>query len=356
LYRLRGSVEPFVDSQGALYFVRPGKPDLVVRDPDPLDVALVSALADAAHSMDELRQRPELAEPGEKALSEKLVALEGAQLLQISDPAAAALLTDEDRERFSRQLLYLGDFGDPSVLQRRLRDATVLILGCGGLGSWAAAAAACLGLGRLILVDDDRVDLSNLNRQILFPRASVGRPKVETLQRWLSGFDPQVRVTTHVRRIGGPDDVAALLPGVDAVVLAADAPAYVIGRWVNEACISRRTPFLTAGQLPPVLKLGPTYMPGTGPCLSCHEMALREESPVYDDYVAFRGGAEPAAATLGPASGLVGSVLALELMHLLIGERPPTVDAALILDMRTFEIRREVIRRRADCPACSDLA
>jgi bacteriocin biosynthesis cyclodehydratase domain-containing protein len=352
LYRLRGSVEPFVDQEGALYFVRPGKPDLVVRDPDPLDTALVTALAGAERSLAELLEHPALAERGEKALGEKLAALEAAQLLQISDSAAAAELNDEDRERFSRQLLYLGEFGDPATLQRRLRDASVLVLGCGGLGSWAAAAAACLGLGRLILVDDDRIDLSNLNRQILFPRATVGTPKVEALGAWLSGFDPDVGVTALVRRIAGPEDVAALLAGVDAVVLAADTPAYVIGRWVNEACVSQRIPFLTAGQLPPILKLGPTYMPGSGPCLACHEIALREESPLYDDYAAFRAGAEQTAATLGPASGVLGSMLALELMHLLLGERPTTADAALILDMRTFEVRSEVVRRRADCLVC----
>jgi bacteriocin biosynthesis cyclodehydratase domain-containing protein len=356
LYRLRGSVEPFVDREGALYFVRAGMPDLVVRDPDPLDVALVTTLAGGAHSMDELLEHPALAEPGGQALSEKLSALEAAQLLQITDSAALARLTGEDRERLSTQLLYLGELGDPAVLQRRLRDASVLVLGCGGLGSWAAAAAACLGLGGLILVDDDRVDLSNLNRQILFPRSSVGTPKVEALRAWLSGFDPDVSISAHARRVAGPQDVTTLLAGVDAVVLAADTPAYVIGRWVNQACVSQRVPFLTAGQLPPILKVGPTYMPGSGACLSCHEIALREESPLYDEYAAFRSGSEPIAATLGPASGALGSMLALELMQLLIGERPTTADAALILDMRTLEIRRDVVRRRADCPVCGDLA
>jgi molybdopterin-synthase adenylyltransferase len=288
-------------------------------------------------------------------LDEKLADLEQAELLQITDPGALAQLSDEDRERFSRQLLFLGERGDPAVLQRRLRDASVLILGCGGLGSWAAAAVACVGLGRLILVDDDRVDLSNLNRQILFPRSSVGRPKVEMLRSWLAGFDPDLGVAAHVLRIEGPDDVAVLLPGVDAVVLAADTPAYEIGRWVNRACVSAGVPFLTAGQLPPILKLGPTYIPGAGPCLACHEIALRSESPLYDDYASHRSRAEPTAATLGPGSGLLGSMLALELMHLLIGERPTTADAALILDMRTFEIRREDVRRQADCPSCGDL-
>ena len=349
-------MEPFVDRGGALYFVRAGLPDLVVRDPDPLDVALVTALADAGRSVADLLALPALAGLSADALGEKLAALEAAELVQITRAAALARLSDDDRERFSRQLLYLGEFGDPALLQRRLRDAGVLILGCGGLGSWAAAAAACLGLGRLILVDDDRVELSNLNRQILFPRTAIGRPKVEALQDWLSGFDPDVRVTAHVRRIEREADVAALLPGVDAVVLAADAPAYVIARWVNGACVPRHIPFLTAGQLPPVLKLGPTYMPGAGPCFACHELALREDSPLYDDYAAHRSGAAQTAATLGPASGLLGSMLALELMRLLIGERPATADAALIIDVRTLETRRDAVRRRGDCPACGHLA
>jgi bacteriocin biosynthesis cyclodehydratase domain-containing protein len=349
-------VEPFVDRQGVLYFVRAGMPDLVVRDPDPLDVALVTVLAVRSCSRNELLSHPALAGAGDEVLGEKLADLDAAELLQRTDPAALAQLSDEDRERFERQLLYLGESGDPAVLQRRLRDASVLILGCGGLGSWAAAAAACVGLGRLILVDHDRVDLSNLNRQILFPRSSIGRTKVDTLRAWLSGFDPDLRVAAHAKRIGGPEDVAVLLPGVDAVVLAADTPAYSIARWVNQACVPARIPFLTAGQLPPVLKLGPTYMPGAGPCFACHEIAMRAESPLYDDYAAFRSGTEPTAATLGPASGVLGSMLALELLRLLIGERPATADAALILDMRTLEVRREPVRRLADCPACGDLA
>ena len=352
MYRLRGSVEPFVDRHGALYFLRPGAADLVVHHPGAADVALVGALSSDARSLAQLLADPALSELDEGALKEKLVALDAANLLQSSDPAASAWLTEEDHERFSRQLLYLGELGEPATLQRRLREATVLIIGCGGLGSWASAAVACLGLGHLILVDDDRVALSNLNRQILYPRSALGRLKAESAKAWLSAFDPELLVTAHPRRIGSPDDVTACLADVDAVVLAADMPAYELGRWVNDACAAQRIPFLTAGQLPPILKVGPTYLHGGGACFSCHEIALREESPVYDDYAAYRAGVEPSAPTLGPASGVVGSMVALELMQLLIGSRPTTADAAVIIDMRTFEMRREEIRRRPDCPVC----
>src|SRR5688572_28740322 len=106
-YRLRGSVEPFVDRHGALYFVRPGAPDLVVRDPDAADIALVAALARDARSLPQLLSDPALSELDEDSLSVKLEALESAELMQTSDPAASMWLSDEDRERLSRQLLYL---------------------------------------------------------------------------------------------------------------------------------------------------------------------------------------------------------------------------------------------------------
>jgi hypothetical protein len=72
-----------------------------------------------------------------------------------------------DAQRFARQLPYLEDFGDPVEAQRQLRESSVAILGCGGLGTWTLGALACVGIGRFVLIDDDEVDLSNLNRQIL---------------------------------------------------------------------------------------------------------------------------------------------------------------------------------------------
>jgi len=141
----------------------------------------------------------------------------------------------------------------------------------------------------------------------------------------------------------------------DVVVLVADAPPYEIGRWVNDACITYGTPFIVAGQLPPVIKLGPTYAPGAGACFACHETALRRASPMYDDYVAWRGTAPMTASTLGPASAMIGGLIGMELLHLLAGTRPATQDAALILDLRTLQLRREPIPRDPDCAACKHL-
>ena len=250
---------------------------------------------------------------------------------------------------------YLAELGEEMRLQQRIRDSTVAVIGCGGLGTWVIAALACIGVGRLILVDDDAVTLSNLNRQILYARQDVGTGKAEASARWIGAFDPAIEVVTVPRRIAAAAEVGPVIAGADAVVLAADWPPYEIGRWVNTACVEAAIPFIVAGQVPPMIKIGPTHVPGAGPCFACHETALRSASRAYDDYVAFRSSDPGIAATVGPAAAVAGGLAGLELMHLLTGRRAATQDFALMIHMRTLEVRRERVARDADCVACKHL-
>jgi hypothetical protein len=130
-------------------------------------------------------------------------------------------------------------------------------------------------------------------------------------------------VLTMSHRVEGPADLVAPVDGADALVLVADWPPYDLARWVNEACLARGVPFIAAGQLPPLLKIGPTYMPGRGACLACHERHVRRDFPLYDELAECRRRDPPSATTLGPASGAIGTLLALEVMHLLAGSEPP---------------------------------
>jgi bacteriocin biosynthesis cyclodehydratase domain-containing protein len=344
-------VETFVHD-GDLYLLRPGAADLVVRGPDAVDLALVAALGERAWTTGELVGAGVAADAA--ALDAKLASLLDAGLL-IARTGAAPPLAGEDAERFSRQLPYLAELGDEAELQRRLRAATVTVIGCGGVGTWAIAALAAAGVGRLVLVDDDVVNLSNLNRQVLYRRADVGSAKVAAAAAWVRGFDPAIDVAEVRRRVTGQDVAADVVGGADAIVLAADWPPYELGRWVNAACAAAGVPFITAGQIPPLLRVGPTYAPGRAACFACHEAALREASSAYDAYVASRRDAPETASTLGPASALIGGLVGLELMHLLVGETPATEGAALVVDIRTLVVTREAVPRRPGCPACDDL-
>jgi len=345
--RLRASIEPLA-AGGALYLVRAGADDLVIRDAGPQDRALIDALAHDALTAGELAERLGL---GTDAVEEKLDALAAAGVLTAG--ASSPPLDAEDADRFSRQQPYLAEYGDERDLQRRLAAARIVVVGCGGLGTWAIAALAAAGVRRLRLVDHDAVELSNLNRQAIYRPDQVGAAKVKAAAEWLRAFDRRIEVEAQERRVDGPAVARRVVEEADAVVLTADEPAYELGRWVNAACLDARVPFITAGQVPPLLRVGPLYMPGRTACFACQETALRARSVAYDRYVEQVRESPSRAATLGPASAIVGSLVALELMHLLIGVAPATTATALTIDIRTLQASRDVVPRDGGCPACS---
>jgi bacteriocin biosynthesis cyclodehydratase domain-containing protein len=344
-YSLRPSVELFEAPDGATYLLRPGAGDLVVRAPDDVDRRLLRRLA-----AEPAASREELLSTG-AGVDDKLAALDRAGVLLVRVPGPA--LDPPDAERFDRQLPYFAEHGDPAAIQRRLRAAHVVILGCGGLGTWALTALASAGVGAFTLADDDVVDRSNLNRQIAYSERDVGAGKAERAAAWVQAFDGSIDVRVVPRRVAGAGDVRALVDGASALVQAADHPPYELARWVDAACIEAGVPWIAAGQVPPLVKIGPLYVPGRI-CFACHERQLRRESPHYDALVAQRRaeGARPAT-TLGPASGIVGTMLAMEVVHRLTGvARPATEACALILDLRTLELRRQPITPDTECSSC----
>jgi bacteriocin biosynthesis cyclodehydratase domain-containing protein len=343
-YRLRASVEPFFAAGGDVYLLRPGTGDEhVVRAPTDEDRALLTRLT-----------RDSVAVPAGSAVAARLAPLVEAGVV-VREPVSPALAAG-DAQRFDRQLPYLAELGDPRELQRRLRASRVVVLGCGGLGTWALGALASIGIGRFVLIDDDAVELSNLNRQILFRVRDVGRSKVALAADWVREFDPSIEVVTIPQRMRDPADLGRAVAGSDALILTADWPPYELARWVNEACVAHGVAFLTAGQQPPLLKVGPTYIPGRGACFACHEHQLRRDFPLYEELAEQRRRDPPAATTLGPASGVIGALLALEVLHLITGSDPPaTHDRALLIDMRTLEMHWESVERDSSCAACAAL-
>jgi bacteriocin biosynthesis cyclodehydratase domain-containing protein len=111
-------------------------------------------------------------------------------------------------------------------------------------------------------------------------------------------------------------------------------------------------PFITAGQQPPLVKVGPTYRPGDTACLACHEAALRRAYPRYDELAEHRRGHPVADTTLGPASALIGGLLASDALHLLLDQEPATLGRSITVDLRTFATTSEPTERDPSCPAC----
>ncbi len=360
--RLKRTVEAFPASDGNIYILRGTETaEFVVPDASPWDRALLEALGSrpATEPLQATLDRLGLEVEADE-LERSLSTLAELGLLEEPPPAGGAVIPREAAERSQGQLLYFADMAPPGThsqeCQRRLSEARVVVLGCGGLGSWTLWALACAGVGTLVLVDDDTVELGNLNRQLLFRASDLGRLKVEAAAETLSAFDPAIRLEAIPHRVRGPEDVASVAAGADLVIGTADWPIYEIGRWVNEACFGAGIPHTSAAQFPPFVRVGPLYEPGRTGCVECLEVAGRREYPLYDELAAFRRARGVTAATIGAASGLIGSLLAMDAIHQITGiVEPATLGSAAVVDLRTLEVTRDGVTRERGCPVCSAL-
>jgi molybdopterin/thiamine biosynthesis adenylyltransferase len=348
--RIKRTLELLTSAGGDVYILRPTEDaDLRIEQPDEASLTLLRAL-DGTRSLTELEH-----EHGHDRTHDALGLLGDVGLIE--DAADDDLVPPPVRARYDRQLRYFSDQASdgsaPSEYQRRLAEARIVMLGVGGLGSWAAYALACCGVGELVLVDGDRVEESNLNRQILYREGDIGRPKVEAAREALGAFNSACRCETVERRIEGVDAVRSVVAGADFVVSGADWPAHDIERWVNAACFSLGVPFISMSHSPPVARIGPLYSPGATGCFECQEATYRESFPLYDELVEQRRGRPSEAATLGPVCAFVGGQVALETLHHVTGLRPPaSLGRSYVYDLRTMSVSTEEVPRRPDCRVC----
>jgi bacteriocin biosynthesis cyclodehydratase domain-containing protein len=352
---LKRSLQPFVAAGGSMYLLRSGAgDDYELGEVTAQDRAMVEVLAGGyvtragVHSA--LRERGIAGFGFEHGLAE----LERHGLVE----REREVLAPRASERYDRQLIYFSDLADghrsAEWMQARLAAATVVVLGCGGLGSWAASALACAGIGRLVLIDDDTVELSNLNRQVIYRERDVGEAKVVAAARALRAQNGELEVVAIRRRVRAPEDLDDVLGGADLLIATADWPPYELQRWVNEACARHGVAHVGAGQFPPLVRVGPLVVPGQTPCLACLELATERDFPVYRELSALRAARTPPAATLGAASALVGSMLAMDAIHLITGgSEPASLGRALTVDLRTMAVTREPVAFEAACAICA---
>jgi len=247
-------------------------------------------------------------------------------------------LSDAEILRYSRQII-LRQVGGAG--QERLKTARVLVVGAGGLGSPAALYLAAAGVGTLGVCDDDVVDLTNLQRQVIHATADVGRAKVASAAARLHALNPEVQVVEHPERLRARN-AATLLTGYTAVVDGSDT--FVSKFLVNDACAALGIPHVFAGIVGFEGQLL-TVIPGRGPCYRC----FFREPPAP--------GSMPTCAQagiLGPVAGVLGSLQALEVLKLLLDAGAPMVGRLLIFAGLELTFREIAVRRDPHCPACGE--
>jgi molybdopterin/thiamine biosynthesis adenylyltransferase len=240
---------------------------------------------------------------------------------------------DDEIERYARHLV-LVEVGGPG--QQRLKAARVGLIGLGGVGAPAALYLAAAGIGTLRLIDDDTVALSNLQRQIAFDVADIGRPKVEAGAEALTALNPHVRVEPFAGRLTVAT-AARLVEGCDVVVDGTDD--FETRFAVNAACMAARIP-LVSGALG---RWNGQVGVFTGrPCYRC----LVPGAPPEAETCARVG-------VIGALAGVVGSMVALEAIKLIAGAGQPLAGRLLIYDGLAGTARTVTVAADPDCPVCA---
>jgi molybdopterin-synthase adenylyltransferase len=350
--RIKRTTERMESPNGDLYLLRPSAgADVHIENPDPEGRKLLDAL-DGVNEREELEDRF-----GVGAVGDLLAQLE--ELGLVEDAADDDLLPERVMQRFDRQLRYFSDITTgptPSQCQARLEGSRVAVLGVGGLGGESAWSLACCGVGEMVLVDGDRVEISNLNRQTLYRESDIGRLKAEVATERLLAFNSAIRIEALCQRLDSEEAIARVIEGCDVVIDAADWPAHEIEEWVNAACFAAGIPYITMSHFPPIARVGPLYVPGKTGCFSCQVAAYRRAYPMFDTAIEQRRAKPSPAATLGPACALIGGQIGLDVLHLLTGlAEPSSQGVGHIYDLRTMKVEREPVVPEPDCPVCGHL-
>jgi molybdopterin-synthase adenylyltransferase len=247
------------------------------------------------------------------------------------------LIGDRELERYARQLVLPEWTGEA---QERLKAATAIVIGAGGLGSPAATYLACAGVGRIGVVDGGWVELSNLQRQPLHYTPDIDAQKAESAAQKLGVLNTEISVEPYPVEVD-EDNATAIIAGADVVLDCTDT--FETRYLINDACCSQRIPLVEAG----ALGFGGMVFairPGETACYRCAFPTAPADAPSCAEV-----------GMMGAVTGVIGSLQALEALKLLSGVGTPPGDTILQFDGLTLQQTLVRTSRRPDCTACADL-
>ena len=250
-------------------------------------------------------------------------------------------MNDAQLLRYSRHIL-LDEIGIEG--QQRILDATALVIGAGGLGSPAALYLASAGIGRLMLVDDDEVDLTNLQRQIIHTTERVGQSKVESAKAALLALNPDCNVVAIRERAAGAR-LAELVAQADVVLDCCDN--FATRHAVNRACMAAGVPLVSGAAIRFDGQIS-VFDPRAddSPCYAC----------LFPEDQGFQDAACSSMGVFAPLVGVIGAMQAAEALKLIVGTGKSLAGKLLLLDGRTMEWNSIALARAPDCAVCAAMA
>lgn len=245
-------------------------------------------------------------------------------------------LTKDQVKRYSRHLMLPAmDFDS----QEKLLESRVLVVGMGGLGCAVAPYLVASGVGALTLVDDDTVDISNLQRQILYREADLGKSKAEQAAASLKALNSDVTIEVIKARLDG-DALAALIPQYSLVVDCCDNLA--TRNAINHACFTAKVPLVSGSAIRLEGQVSSFAMAGDNPCYQCLSRLFGEQQLSCME-----------AGVLSPVVGVVGTLQALEAIKILAGIGKPLYGRLQLFDAATSEWRQFKLQKDPQCPVCA---
>lgn len=315
-----------------------------IDDDDQGTVWLLLTLMDGTRTVDQIADAAVLARPG---LDRDSVCQAVGAIIEhgfVEDAAAGPPreFSPEELDRYSRNINYFSWIDtlprpSPFVHQQRLKGSKVSILGLGGSGSSVALTLAAAGVGSILCADFDKVEESNLSRQLLYDEDHVGKPKVEAAVKRLNMLNSHIEATGREVRVESADDVIPLMEGRDLLMMCADTPRDRIQLIVNEAGLRTGVPWIVCAYAGPMLVVG-TNVPFTTPCIEClkHHEEL-EEIRRNRDKKEFLFTTPIVQAVIAPTAGLTGCLGALEAIYFLTGLKPQTIGRNFHLNLLNYE-------------------
>ena len=341
------------------FFQQPGMA-IQLKDPGKF-IATVCKLMDGCKSVIELREILSPLFPKETPHLETLLAvLDKEYLLEDTDRNYSTELTEYETTRWSRNIEFFGAYCKASdnkySYQEKLKNVRVVIFGLGGVGSNILYNLVAMGVHNIIAVDFDKVELSNLNRQIIYNESDIGQLKSEAANNRISQF-----LTANIqfinKKMTSSEDIEDVIAGQDIVISAIDHPREKIMDWVNVACVKRNIPFL-CGSLDSKLVTYYTVVPGKTGCIECWKSGTRKSALVFQDLIQqenFVPALSPNVAIM-PFISLVAGFVVNEFLKVVTGiAEPQSLGKICSFDFISSQLKvSESWEKNPDCLVCSN--
>jgi adenylyltransferase/sulfurtransferase len=246
-----------------------------------------------------------------------------------------------DRESFER---YKRQIAIPEIQeqgQEKIRNAKILLIGAGGLASSAAFYLAAAGIGNIGIADDDRVEMSNLNRQILHDPGRISMLKAVSAKSSLERFNPEIQIKAYPKRFQTRDELIRILGDYDLAVDCSDN--YMTRFALNDACIQTGKPWVH-GAVYGFEGQAMTFVPGQGPCYRC----------LYPSLPGDKSSPDAPVGVIGVSPGIIGMIQAAEALKYILGKGNLLVGRLLFMDLLEMSFSEFSVHRNEDCPSCSE--